>query len=202
MEAVEERRIEWGVTTRPRAGEAESGDRGLVLPTRDGALLAAVDGLGHGAGAALAADLAIRIVERSAGLPLADVVERCHRSLVRTRGVALSLASWDAKSKSLTWVGVGNVEGVLLQDGAGMRSRPERLLLRSGTVGVRLPGLQTSRLDVPGSALLVFATDGIRGAFDQEIPSGGPAQAVADRIMARHCRGTDDALVLVARLEG
>jgi hypothetical protein len=201
MEAVENRRIDWGVTTRAQAGETESGDRGLVLPTRDGALLAAADGLGHGVGAALAADMAIRIVEQSAGLPLADVVERCHRSLVRTRGVALSLASWEARTRSLTWMGIGNVEGLLFHDGAGVSSRPERLLLRSGTLGIRLPGLQTSRVDVSGSALLVFATDGISGAFDREIPTGGRAQSVADQIMARHYRGTDDALVLVARLE-
>jgi len=202
MEAMRDGLVEWAVAERPRAGETESGDRCVVKTLPDGALLAAVDGLGHGAEAALAADLAVRTVEHHADQPLIEIVERCHQSLIRTRGVALSLSRWDARRRSLTWVGVGNVEGLLIQAGAKVRPNPERLLLRGGAVGVRLPPLQTSRIGVPGTGLLVFATDGITNGFDQGLDARSPAQSLADQIMARHCRGTDDALVLVARFAG
>src|SRR3989442_478951 len=177
-------------------------DRHLVKPLSDGALLAAADGLGHGHEAALAADLAVRTAERHAGLSLIEIMERCHQSLIRTRGVALSLARWDAKQKTMTWLGVGNVEGLLLRPDSDKRPVPERLLLRLGVVGARLPGLQEARVEVPGTGVLIFTTDGIASGFELGLDPRVRPQPLADQILARHSRGTDDALVLVARLSG
>jgi hypothetical protein len=194
--------IEWAAAARALRGESDSGDRHLVTTWPDGALLAAVDGLGHGAEAARAADLAVRTVERYAREPLTEIVERCHRSLLRTRGVALSLARWEGKERSVTWIGVGNVEGVLLHPGSGTHANRQRLLLRGGAVGVRLPALQALKTSVPFAGLLIFATDGIAGGFDQGLDASGRPQVLADQILARHSRATDDAMVLVARLAG
>lgn len=193
-------RVDWGVASRALAGEMESGDRSLVTPMGNGALLATADGLGHGAEAALAADLAIRTIESQARRPLVEIVEACHRALVRTRGAALSLALWNADRREVAWIGVGNVEGVLLIAGPAGTPDRERLVLRRGVVGDRLPALQASIVPVPREGLLVFATDGIRGGFDQGLETHAAPQALADDIMARHSRGEDDALVLVARL--
>ena len=201
MEALSGSLLEWGVATRALPGQSDSGDRHLVKPLPDGALLAAVDGLGHGREAAVAADLAVRTVESHSGLPLIEIVERCHQSLLRTRGVALSLARWDATQRSVTWVGVGNVEGLLQQAEPGSRPGRERLLLRVGVVGVRLPVLQASRVAVPGAGLLIFTTDGIANGFDQLLDSRIRPQPLADQILARHSKRTDDALVLVACFE-
>ncbi|OLC54645.1 MAG: hypothetical protein AUH92_03550 [Acidobacteria bacterium 13_1_40CM_4_69_4] len=193
--------IEWGAATRALPGESDSGDRHLVKTLPDGALLAAVDGLGHGREAARAADLAVRTLESQASLPLIGIVERCHQSLLRSRGVALSLARWDARQRSLAWLGIGNVEGILLQARRD-RPGPDRLLQRVGVVGVRLPVLQESTVAVPGAGLLIFATDGIGSGFDRGLDARIPPQLLADQILERHSKGTDDALVLVARLEG
>ncbi len=200
MEALSGTGMEWGAATRTLPGEAESGDRHLVISLPDGALLAVVDGLGHGREAALAADLAVRTAQSHAGLSLIEIVERCHQNLIHSRGVALSLARWDAGQRSVTWVGVGNVEGLLLQAGTGSRPGAERLLQRVGVVGVRLPSLQASSVAVPGAGLLIFATDGIATGFERDIESRSPPQSLADQILARHSKRTDDALVLVARL--
>ena len=91
--------VDWSAASRARAGEKESGDRCVVKVQADGALLAVADGLGHGAEAALAADLAVRTVERYATEPLTEIVKRCHQNLLRTRGVALSLARWDPRDR-------------------------------------------------------------------------------------------------------
>src|SRR5256885_16832155 len=59
--------IEWGVAAAPLAGETESGDLHLVKPVGRGMLVAAVDGLGHGAEAAAAARTAVATLDRPAG---------------------------------------------------------------------------------------------------------------------------------------
>ncbi len=202
MEALKRTPLAWSVAGRARAGEKESGDRFVVTAQADAALLAVADGLGHGAEAALAADLAVRTVERCAADPLIEIVKRCHQSLLRTRGVALSLARWEARDRVLTWIGVGNVEGLLLH--ANGRSAPasDHLVLRSGVVGARLPALLVTPVVVAGPGLLVLATDGIAGGFDKELVLSGRPEPMADQILARHSRSADDAMVLVARLEG
>lgn len=203
MEAMSTQPLDWSVASRNRAGEKESGDRCIVVTQPAGALLAVADGLGHGAEAARAADIAVRTVERFATDPLAEIVRHCHETLQRSRGVALSLARWDAQGRILSWVGVGNVEGVLLHgDGGSQRPVSHRLMLRGGVVGVRLPTLQVSPLTVPGQALLILATDGIAGAFEQGVGLLEKTKSLADQIVARHGRDTDDATVLIARLEG
>jgi len=191
--------MEWATAAKTLRGEKESGDQHVVLTWPGGALLAAADGLGHGAEAALAARLAVGTVERYAHEPLAEIVERCHQTLRRTRGVALSMARWESRERSLSWIGVGNVEGLLVFGTEGVRPGRERLLLRSGAVGVRMPPLQSSTVAVPAGSLLIFVTDGISGRFEQGLDRLGQPQFLADRILAGHSLGTDDALVLVAR---
>jgi hypothetical protein len=49
---------------------------------------------------------------------------------------------------------------------------------------------------------IVLATDGIRPEFSDMLVPGDEPQAIADRILARYRKGTDDALVLVVRCLG
>jgi len=200
MEVIKEASVDWSVASRARVGEEQSGDRCVVAVQADGALLAVADGLGHGAQAALAADLAVRTAESCAAESLTEIVKRCHQSLLRTRGVALSMARWNARDRVMSWIGVGNVEGLFLQmHGRGSPSS-DRLVLRGGVVGVRLPALQISSVEVKGAGLLIFATDGITGGFDEGLDLSGQPQPLADRILAKHALENDDATVLVARL--
>src|SRR5919201_1803066 len=87
--------IDWGAATLALPGQAESGDRHLVQPFPNGALVAAVDGLGHGPAAAAAAQIAIDILEEHAHEPLIALVRRCHEGLLNTRGVVMSLAAFN-----------------------------------------------------------------------------------------------------------
>jgi negative regulator of sigma-B (phosphoserine phosphatase) len=194
--------IEWGVATLPLAGEAESGDLYVVKPFHHGVLVAVVDGLGHGPEAALAAKTAMATLEDCASEPVVALVQRCHEKLIRTRGVVMSLASLDTKGKTLTWLGVGNVEGVLLR--AHVRTNPprENVLLRSGVVGCQLPTLRASILPVRRGDVLILATDGVRSGFAEDVTLSRPPQQIAEQILARHATGMDDALVLVARYLG
>lgn len=194
--------IDWGVAESAAPGGATSGDLSLVKSFPGGILLAVVDGLGHGEGAAVAARQAIGILEAHAQEPVIALVERCHRELRQTRGVVMSLASYSATDRTLTWLGVGNVEGALQRAGPPADRALERLISFGGVVGDRLPSLRAGVLTVAEGDTLVFATDGIRAEFSDELSALGSPQQIADRILEEFSKGTDDALVLVARYLG
>ena len=195
--------IEWGVATLALPGEAQSGDLHLVKPVGTGVLVAVVDGLGHGADAATAAHAAVATLERHATESTVALVERCHRALKGTRGVVMSVALLARPEHSMTWVGVGNVEGVLLRAQASVSPRRESLLLRGGVVGGRLPALLAAILPMMRGDALILATDGVRSNFAlANFAHGESPQQLADRILAEWGTKTDDALVLVARYLG
>jgi phosphoserine phosphatase RsbX len=194
--------LECGVAGAPLAGERESGDAHVVAEFDGGTLVAVMDGLGHGPEAAAASREASRILSARAGDPLDLLVEQCHRALRSTRGVVMSLAAFRPRDGSMTWVGVGNVEGILLRgDRATGRAR-EAISTRGGVVGYHLPGLRPAEHPVYPGDTLVLATDGIRSGFVAQLDVRGSPQEIADAIFGRYARGTDDALVVVARYLG
>jgi serine phosphatase RsbU (regulator of sigma subunit) len=180
--------------------EGESGDLHAVVPFTEGVLVAVIDGLGHGPEAALAARAARAILEESAGASVDIVVERCHEGIRRTRGVVMSLASFDVRSSSMTWIGVGNVEAALLRAGVNGDLGYEAIQGRGGVVGYRLPPLSARNLVVAPGDLLIMATDGIRHGFIDAVDRNeSDPDVVAGQIMAGYAKRSDDALVLVAR---
>lgn len=202
MEAINEPLVEYGVAKFMLPGQGESGDRHLVRCGGGVILIAAIDGIGHGEEAAIAAETAMSILRASAEEPVISMIERCHEGLRSTRGVVLSLASIDPEHGMMTWLGVGNVQGVLIRAGAQRGSVQEVLLLRGGVVGSQLPALQAAVLPVAKGDTLVFVTDGIRGEFVEGLSALESPQRAADKILKKHGRGNDDALVLVVRLTG
>jgi serine phosphatase RsbU (regulator of sigma subunit) len=196
--------LEWAVATKTLPGETQSGDLFLVKSLSSGALVAVVDGLGHGGEAAAAARVAVDTIDRQGQESPLALFARCHRALQGTRGVVMSVAVFGHAERSMTWLGVGNVEGLLLPaNGAGGGGRARgSLVTRGGIVGSELPRLQPHTLTVEPGDLLIFATDGIREGFADGLRADATPQQLADQILARHGRGTDDALVLVARYRG
>ncbi|HEX4600987.1 MAG TPA: SpoIIE family protein phosphatase [Gemmatimonadales bacterium] len=194
--------IEYGVATLALAGETESGDLHLVQPAGTGVLVSVVDGLGHGPEAAAAARAAITALARQAPAPVLTLLQACHQALIGTRGVVMSLASFDRADGAMTWVGVGNVEGVLLYTDPGARQAHTTLVTRGGIVGGELPKLHAEVISISPGDTLIFATDGIKAAFADGLPVELAPQELAELILARHSKGTDDALVLVARYTG
>jgi hypothetical protein len=111
----------------------------------------------------------------------------------------MSLASIDSAQGFMTWIGVGNVQGVMLRRQGTRGLPPEELLLRAGVVGAQLPPLQASVLPITRGDTVIFATDGIHSGFVESASALEPPQKSADRILAQYRRGNDDALVLVTR---
>jgi hypothetical protein len=194
--------IAWGVSSRALDGGAESGDLHVVAPSAQTVLVAAIDGIGHGPDAALAARVAAAILLEHADEPLIPLMQRCHEALRRTRGVVLSMASFDLRDSTMTWLGVGNVEGVLFR--ADILAYPPRdsLVLRGGVVGYQIPPLRTAERPIGAGDVLVFATDGVSADFAAYSPLGRDVQEFTDAILARCGKETDDALVFAIRYLG
>jgi negative regulator of sigma-B (phosphoserine phosphatase) len=194
--------VEYGVAKFVLPGQGESGDQHLVRCGGNGILIAAIDGIGHGEEAANAANAAVSILKAGADEPVISLVQRCHEGLRVTRGVVLSLATIDPEHGMMTWLGVGNVQGVLMRAGSKKGACQEVLLLRAGVVGSQLPALQAAVIPVAKGDTLIFVTDGIGGDFAEGLSALESPQRMADKILKQHCRGKDDALALVVRLTG
>jgi serine phosphatase RsbU (regulator of sigma subunit) len=197
--------IDWGIAARPFPGETVSGDLHVVSPFPNGVLVAVIDGLGHGHSAAVAARTVSAALEGHAHEPPISLLGRCHEGSKRTRGAVMSIASFNAPTSTMTWIGVGNVEGVLLRSGANGHvtgQRDEGLITRGGVVGYQIPTLRETEISVNRGDTLILATDGVGGRFRDHLTLGDPPQQIADRILGQHGKTTDDALVLVARYLG
>lgn len=193
--------LEWEVASRPLAGELLSGDVHVVASAAHQIIVGAIDGLGHGPEAAAAAGAAAAAIARYAAQPLLEVAQRCHEELRNTRGAAMSIAAFALEAGTMSWLGVGNVEGVLFRANPAGSAR-EALVSRAGVVGYRLPALRVAELEVCRDDVLVFATDGIEPSFSFESPVGLSARCAADALLARFSKPSDDALVLVVRYRG
>jgi phosphoserine phosphatase RsbX len=193
-------RLERGIAARAHAGEARSGDVAVFAPSARGALVAAIDGLGHGDAAADAAEAAAAILSAHADDRPQDVLERCHKELRRTRGAVMTLAWFDVEAGTLEWTGVGNVEARLMRSSAAERHASPVIL--GGVVGYTLPQVRLGTVQLARDDAVVMATDGVRADYSASLDPGVPAQELAERVLARHGKGTDDALVVVVRYVG
>jgi len=186
----------------PLPGQAESGDLCLIKRVGKGMLLAVADGLGHGQEAASAAHAAVAAIDRYASEPLVDLVRRCHEALVGMRGVVLGLAYLDPPAASMQWLGVGNIGGVVLH--ADTKARPPRVSLvpQAGFIGAEQPHATARAVPLVARDTIILYSDGIKDGFAESLVLANSPQEIADFIIARHRKGTDDALALVARYGG
>lgn len=191
--------IDWATAGAALAGQASSGDRAVIVPFPGGALVAVIDGLGHGKEACEAAAEAEQVLVAAPYEPVDSLMLRCHQALRRTRGAVISMASFNVEASAMTWLGIGNVEGLLVR---ARSEGSEAVPMRGGTVGFVLPPLNPRTVSVQPGDTLVFATDGIRHGFKQEVIPARSPQQIADEVLANWARQSDDACVAVARYVG
>jgi phosphoserine phosphatase RsbX len=191
--------LERGEAGEPLAGESRSGDLAVFAPYEGGALVAAIDGLGHGDAAADAAEVAGQILAERPDEPPELLLKRCHEALRSTRGVVATLAWFDLATAALTWTGIGNVEGRLVRADRGRGDSADSPTLFGGVLGWSLPAVRFVRTELAPGDCLVMATDGVAADFGSSLVPGLPAPEQAKRVLASHARGSDDALVIAVR---
>ena len=191
--------IDWGHAALVMPGETRSGDRCVIMIADGTALIAVIDGIGHGEEAAAAADAAALVLETSPREPLRTLFDRCHAQLRATRGAAMTVARFESHGRTLDWLGTGNIKTVLLRRSARGFTCTD-LLTYSGVVGAQVTKRAASKTEVTPGDVLILATDGIDTKFIDAIRYDEAPQTQAERLLAAYRSATDDALVLVARL--
>jgi len=196
--------IEWAAAGRPLPGERVSGDQPIAIGIDDNAaLFGVIDGLGHGPAAADAALRAVDALTNARAERLEVLVQICHRVLDGTRGVAMTLARVDFAAGDLAWTGVGNVAANLVAKAATGINIRSSARLAAGIVGYRIPEIRPAQVvSMRAGDLMVMTTDGIAEDHLEHIDFAAPATAIAEHILNKHCKATDDAMVLAARHRG
>lgn len=181
-----------------------SGDRGIAVEVGgEAALFGVVDGLGHGPAAAEAALRAVDVVTRAGSERVEVLIQLCHRVLAGTRGVAMTLARVDFAANTVTWAGVGNVTADLVTKApTGIQIRSSARLI-GGIVGYRIPEITPAQVvSIRPGDLIVMSTDGIAEDYLDHVDFSATAVAIAEGLLGKDAKETDDAMVLAARHRG
>jgi hypothetical protein len=182
--------------TRALAGEDECGDA-VAARDRDGRIVVlVVDGLGHGPLAAQASVAAVRAFREHPCTTAGAIVGDLHRALSGTRGAALAVADIDARARAVTYAGIGNIAGWIVDqtNRRGMISSP-------GIAGHNARGVREWRYDLPAGSRVVLHSDGLTSKW-----TPGPALLSRDPVLGAAVllrdAGTrhDDASVVVSEV--
>ena len=185
-------------------GEMVNGDSWAIHPGPERTVYVAIDGLGHGQNAAIAAATALRVAEAALAqderAELAAIMQRMHVPMQATRGAAVMLISVSRDNAKVRCCGIGNLSAVLcFADGT---TRP--LVSHNGTVGHRMARVQEFEYTASPGALLIVHSDGVSTRWKLTQYPGlfrhSPA-VIAGALYRESARGRDDATVLVSRLQ-
>ena len=187
--------VTWGAAARAKRGFAVSGDTYLVCQEDHRLLVAVIDGLGGGEEAARAAHAASAIYARQPWQSLQELVRASHEDLRNTRGAVVGLLRVDLANPAASFVGVGNI-GV-----HAYSRRPIKPISKNGILGYRLPTLlELSYAYDPGDTFVLYS-DGISSQFahDDTIERSQPPQQIAEQVLERYGKQSDDATVVVIK---
>lgn len=186
-----------GAVCLPIAGEVECGDAWAARHRPGRSIFIVADGLGHGPGAAEAANETIRVFEERSHESPHEILTRVHDALRKTRGAAVAVCEINTVTRTVKYAGVGNICGAIISD-----SKTRSLVSHNGTLGHIAVRFQEFSYPWPEKALLVMHSDGLSSHWDLERYPGlllKHPQLIAGLLYRDAGRGRDDATVLTAR---
>ena len=183
--------------SRPHPHETENGDRWLTIPHRHGHRVIVIDGAGHGPEAARVAELVVETIRSCDERDIAELLRLCHERLRGTRGAVMSVA--DLIDDTLTFAGVGNVDGVLVDAHGTRRFLPDR-----GMLGAALPGARPVSIQLTDPWAFVLHSDGVSDKFGASVAiyriADDPDRFLRETVEA-WARSSDDATLVVVQRE-
>ncbi|HYQ01011.1 MAG TPA: SpoIIE family protein phosphatase [Polyangiaceae bacterium] len=181
--------------TFPKPGERVNGDAVLVRrdPTLNRTLLAVIDGLGHGPGAAEASERAVKQMEGgSLGTSALELMTSVHHALRGSRGAVGTICLIDRDR--LEACAVGNVS--LMTANCYVP-----LVLSPGILGQSVSKFRVASAQLAAGARLALLSDGLSLRFKLDELRELTPREVCKSIVDRFRRYDDDATVLVAELK-
>lgn len=181
----------------PYPGERVCGDGWMFHSEPDRTVAMVVDGLGHGWGAADAAQEAVATFQKNVQQPPREVLAAIHDALRKTRGAVASVVEIRPKSGAVNYAGVGNISAVLMND-QGSRS----LVSHNGTLGVATPRIQEFQFEWAPRTILILHSDGLQTRWDLSAYSGllaRHAAVIGGALLRDFRRHRDDASVMVIK---
>lgn len=190
-------RADVGGVCLPKSGELEAGDSWAFVSAGGITTILVADGLGHGPAAATAAVAAVRSFLEKPEAPLEHVLADAHGALRPTRGAAVGIARIHHDIGRLDFAGVGNIAGSIISEDA-----VRRVVSVGGIVGHEMRKVQTFSYPWTPASVLVMHSDGVSANWAPATYAGltqRDAALIAAVLYRDHCRGTDDATVVVAK---
>ncbi|HET9880845.1 MAG TPA: ATP-binding SpoIIE family protein phosphatase [Candidatus Binatia bacterium] len=192
--------ISIGAICKPMPGETRCGDGWGCELLADRCILVLVDGLGHGTGAAAAAELAVASVRQHRAKAPAAIVQYAHDALRATRGAALAVAEVDLAQQSLRFCGIGNISATIIS-GDSLR----HLVSYNGTAGHEARKIVEFTYPWSADALLIMHSDGLMTRWNLQAYPGllqRHPSLIAGVLYRDFVRGRDDVTVLTAKCRG
>lgn len=196
-----------GVVMVAKTGETVCGDGWAAVEQKDRCIVLAVDGLGHGREAHMAATEAIRtFVDCMECIP-SNILRLMHASIRQTRGVVGGIASFDLKGKSVSFSGIGNIAARILSGDSA-----KGVFSYHGTIGHNIPAtINNHSFPWEASTIFILHSDGLKTRWDfprypglqRQDPSIIAAVLYKDnaRMNKDNTRKTDDNLVIVVKAQ-
>jgi anti-sigma regulatory factor (Ser/Thr protein kinase) len=181
----------------PYPGERSCGDGWYChnMPERTLAIL--IDGLGHGFGAAEAAQEAIATFKQRVQSGPGQILGYIHDALRKTRGAVAAIAEIRPKDKVIVYAGVGNISGVVLDEG-----QRRSLVSHNGTLGATVSRIQEFTSEWSSNSILILHSDGLQSKWDLTpyagLMSRHPA-VIGGALLRDFRRQRDDASVVVVK---
>ncbi len=187
--------IQTSVFSRPKPGFKSNGDAYFIKRYEDSAVVAVVDGIGHGDKANEASKIALQVIENQYRDELEQVVLTIHRRLHGSRGCVIGIVRMNKEGK-IEYLGVGNIRTQIYTT-----ERYKRLVSFDGLLGSNIRTLRTDRLTLSTPCLLVLHSDGVSSFnFDDKRIVYRPVIEIAKEAFEEHKKSSDDATLLIARI--
>lgn len=189
----------FGAICLPKPGESANGDAWAVTGWQGERTYLVVDGLGHGMPAAEASQAAVEEFRRSGNRTLTETLEAIHVALRPTRGAAIAVARTHEERDELTFAGIGNVAGAIV-NGTEVR----KTVSRNGTVGHQVRRIQEYTYPFPPGSHLIMHSDGLATSWSVDRYPGLMTRhplLIAGVMFRDFRRERDDITVLVAKRE-
>jgi anti-sigma regulatory factor (Ser/Thr protein kinase) len=181
----------------PLSGEKHCGDGWATAVTDDSAVLLVVDGLGHGERAYQASRAALEEFRSQHHLSPGMLLGRIHENIRHTQGAVMAIAVVDKRRQLLTYCGIGNIRGRILN-----AEGSHGCISIEGLIGLRVTRVREFTYPWTKDAVLIMTSDGVLTGVESlklaDLPDC-PSALVAAIVYNRFSRSNDDATVVVVR---